>query len=150
MWVGYIFYLQKWGLFINYIWIINGWIYIYWLYMSSMWNVLTSWWVICDETFNATSFMQLMDFELHSWLQSFFIITIWHFFLVLIKIPKHILHRSIWNVKKYFHSTNQKFSWRKILIAKIRMKKLIHPNSTQGWVELHHYDLGFYWLNLLI
>jgi hypothetical protein len=30
------------------------------------------------------------------------------------------------------------------------MKKLIRPNSTQGWVELHQYDLGFYWLNLLI
>jgi hypothetical protein len=30
------------------------------------------------------------------------------------------------------------------------MKKLIHPNFTQGWVELHQYYLGFYWLNLLI
>jgi hypothetical protein len=35
-------------------------------------------------------------------------------------------------------------------IVKIKMKNSIIPNSTQGWVELHQYDLGFYWLNLLI
>ncbi len=30
------------------------------------------------------------------------------------------------------------------------MKQLICPNSTQGGVESYKYDLGFFWLNLLI
>jgi hypothetical protein len=30
------------------------------------------------------------------------------------------------------------------------MKQLICPGSIQGWVESYKYDLGFFWLNLLI
>ncbi len=31
-----------------------------------------------------------------------------------------------------------------------KLKFSICPNLAQGWMELHQYDLGFCWLNLLI
>jgi hypothetical protein len=30
------------------------------------------------------------------------------------------------------------------------MKQFICLDSTQGWVESYKYDLGFFWLNVLI
>ncbi len=48
MWVGYIL-IAKMELVTNCTWMINGWDHICWPYTSSMWNVLTSWWIIiCD------------------------------------------------------------------------------------------------------
>ncbi len=32
----------------------------------------------------------------------------------------------------------------------MKMKNSICPNFAQGWMELHQYDLGFCWLNLLV